>query len=1240
MTRILICEGETTLAQEIARCVETCGYSIAGVASTGEQAVQHAEESKPELILMDMKLEGAIDGIGAVERIRARMDVPVVYLISHGGGDFIERAKMTEPYGYLAKPVGMIELRSTVETALHKHDTDKRMRASEVLHRLLLEQVGNGIGYWDLDGMLLFVNRVGAAQFNGVPADLVGKSLFDLFEKNEAQEYLLRIRRVAESKSAAEYEDLVSLPAGDRWLVSNYTPVMDASGVLTGVQIVSLDITEHRNAEEALRESEEKLGFIAETIEDVFWMSSPVTDEILYVSPAYETLWGWSRESLYKSRQSFMNTVHPEDRERLRNIRNEYAQDHWEAEYRIIRSDGMVRWIHDRGFPVREENGEVRLMTGVARDITDRMTAEETLRENELWMRSVFDALEESVVLVTPQRVVRDINSATERIFGFCKDEVTGRATEMFHIDHAHYEEFGRRILEAFKKGESAEFEFELKRKDGETFPSHHTVALLNDGEGKSIGIASIVRDITERRKAEEALHQSRKSFASIVEKSADAVLVIGVERKVLYANPSAITLLGYDEQYLKTIPFGTPVVSGEVASIQIARPDGEIRDVEMRIAPTDWFGQSAHVVMLRDMTERQRHERALRKEKENAERYLNLAGVMFVILDNEGKVVRVNRKACEVLDRESDEMEGRDWFATVFEENVQKDMRAVFDTFLLGTLGPHEFVEGPVVTKAGDHRTILWHNVIIKDERGAVVGTISSGEDVTERKKMETLLAASEERYRILFERSSDAILIVAPEGDLVTANPATAALLGVGEDELKSLNIKDFYLDVSDRTSLQKEIEAKGFVKDYPLEIRGREGTEKLCLCSSSLWRDQDGAVIAYLSMIRDMTESRRLEEQLRQSQKMESIGTLAGGIAHDFNNILTIVQGYSEMLLAEKSNEHADYADLSAINSAAQRGAELVKQILTFSRKVETDRRPVNLNQEVRTAAELLSRTIPKMIDMRLNLSDRLCRISADPGQIEQIILNLALNAKDAMPFGGILTFETGTITLDEDYCRIHPEAKPGEHVCLKIHDTGHGMTREVMERIFEPFYSTKKQGEGTGLGLAMVYGIVVNHGGHITCYSETGVGTTFNIYFPTIEDDVVHRQIEVPEPSGGSETILLVDDEEMIRSLGCKLLEQAGYTVIVVQNGEEALEVYGSRGQGIDLVVLDVIMPGMGGHKALEYLKRMDSEVRVVIASGYSPDGLAKKLTESGASGFVGKPYHRTNLLSTVREVLDR
>ena len=337
----------------------------------------------------------------------------------------------------------------------------------------------------------------------------------------------------------------------------------------------------------------------------------------------------------------------------------------------------------------------------------------------------------------------------------------------------------------------------------------------------------------------------------------------------------------------------------------------------------------------------------------------------------------------------------------------------------------------------------------------------------------------------------------------------------------------------------------------------------------------------------------------------------------------------------------NRDPSYADLQKIHQAARNGADLVKRILAFSRKAEINPRPVNLNHEIERIQHLLTRTISKMIEIKLVLSDEPAIVHVDPTQLEQIVLNLAVNAQDAMPDGGILTFETTHVTLDEEYCGLHVGAKPGDYVMLSVSDTGHGMDHETLNHIFEPFYTTKETGKGTGLGLAMVYGIVKQHGGYIIGYSEPGMGTTFKIYLPVIptetKPETPTEKLILPR---GTETVLLVDDEEMLRDLGKRILERSGYTVLTAANGKEALNLYGKQRGEISLVILDLIMPEMGGRQCLEELLKIDPQVRVLIASGYSAVGETKKTIESGAMGFVGKPYDMRQMLQAVRQALDQ
>ncbi len=385
----------------------------------------------------------------------------------------------------------------------------------------------------------------------------------------------------------------------------------------------------------------------------------------------------------------------------------------------------------------------------------------------------------------------------------------------------------------------------------------------------------------------------------------------------------------------------------------------------------------------------------------------------------------------------------------------------------------------------------------------------------------------------------------------------------------------------------------------------------------------------------------EHERLQSQLLQAQKMESVGILAGGVAHDFNNLLQVMRGNMEMLVQRTFLDSEAQSRIRIVTKSMDRAARLVSQLLLFSRKAESQKVCLDLNQEVEGMVRMLERTIPKMISLEKKLDPSVCSVFADPVQIEQVLLNLANNAADAMPDGGKLTIETGNVELDQDFVRRHPGSSVGRHACLTVIDTGCGMDKTTLEHVFDPFFTTKEKGQGTGLGLASVYGIVKAHGGHIQCSSKPDLGTTFLIYLPACEQGgMAKAELEQTASfQGGDETILVVDDESDIRKLTAESLEMLGYVVQYAATGEEALQVFQEHGNTIDLVLLDLNMPGMGGYTCLKELLRIAPEVKVVIASGYTANSHGKDALSSGAKSFIGKPYQLKELAAVVRAVLD-
>ena len=520
------------------------------------------------------------------------------------------------------------------------------------------------------------------------------------------------------------------------------------------------------------------------------------------------------------------------------------------------------------------------------------------------------------------------------------------------------------------------------------------------------------------------------------------------------------------------------------------------------------------------------------------------------------------------------------------------------------------------------------------------MIGRVLSFRDVTDREHWGKSLRESEQRNRLLIEESPVGIVLVQDKR-LTYANPAALAMFGYADATKVLGRTAEDFLAPEERERIDKLRKDRLAGRQIPhsLETKGvKENGEVLEL---ALW---PRAISHFgqpttLAFIADRTEAKNLWAQLLHSQKMEAIGTLAGGIAHDFNNLLTVILGYSELILSEKEKEDREYEDLKKIVDAAQTAGNIVRQVLAFGRKTDTKLSPLNLNRQVEGVRKMLSRLIPRTIKVQINLDPDLPSVNADHAQMDQILMNLAVNARDAMPDGGNLTIETKLVDLGEEYCRSHVESSAGPHVLLTVNDTGIGIDKASMDRIFEPFYTTKGPGEGTGLGLATVYGIVKSHGGHVCCESEPGVGTTFRIYLPVHRGDIEADLETSREFSAfGTGTILLVDDEASIRDFGKKVLEKAGYNVITASNGRGAIEAYKQKGAAISLVILDLNMPVMDGAQCREQILKADPEAKILIASGYFSDRSPRDVIDSG-KGFIGKPLKAKELLKAVRNVLN-
>jgi len=768
--------------------------------------------------------------------------------------------------------------------------------------------------------------------------------------------------------------------------------------------------------------------------------------------------------------------------------------------------------------------------------------------------------------------------------------------------------------------------------------------------------LSRAIRYAIERKRAGEALRESEERYSALFDRSLDFIYVHDFEGNFIDANPAAFESLGYTEEEIPSldiasllsedqIPIAFKVLEEitntgsqkELTEFKLKRKDGKYVYIETKGSLIYRDGKPYAVQgVARDITMRKLVEEALRKSEEKYRTILVSIEDAYFEVDIQGNFTFFNDSLCKIHGYTRDELMGMNNRQYMDEETAEK----VYQTFnrVYTTGKPAKGFEWEIIRKDGNKRHIQSSVSLMKDTEGRPIGFRGIVRDITEKKEIETELTQTKNFLQSILDSSIDGITTTDLHGEITHTTPKVKDILGYEQRENVGKKISIFYGNgKEDAKAIMKELTEKGELRDHEMKMIRKDGEFIDVNLSASLLKNEKGEVIGTLGIYRDITERNRLEAQLAQAQRMEALGTLAGGIAHNFNNLLMGIQGNASLMLLEIDPTHINCERIKNIEKSVQNGSRLTRQLLGYAREGRYEVRPISLNLVVEETSNTFG-TTKKEITVHQDFAKDLYGIKADQGQIEQVLLNLNINAADAMPGGGDLFLKTMNVT-HKDMKNKSYEAKPGNYVLLTVRDTGMGMDKRTRERIFDPFFTTKGLAKGTGLGLASVYGIVKAHGGYIDVDSKKGHGTTFSIYLPASE-----RKIEKPVKSArrtteGAGTILLVDDEEMVLDVGVQLFKTLGYTVLEAKGGREAIEIYKESKDEIDIVLLDMIMPDVGGGEAYDRMKEINPDIKVLLSSGYSIDGQAAEIVDRGCDGFIQKPFNMKVLSQEVRKILD-
>jgi two-component system, cell cycle sensor histidine kinase and response regulator CckA len=1131
-------------------------------------------------------------------------------------------------------------------------DITKRKRAEESLResqerlRLLTDQLPAVIWSTDLDLCFTYSAGAGLRFIAGTPGEEDNcLSLFEYFGTDDPNfKPIANHLRALKGESVAYEMDWMG-----RTFDAHVEPLRDPQGEIIGCIGIALDVTERKEMGEALRKSEEQFRAVFEQ-SGIGIALGDMQGRLLEVNPALGRMLGYNREELKGTH--FAEITYPEDLgkdEALFREMLEGKHKHYQIEKRYLRKDGEIIWGNLNASLIHDADGKVVYGIATVADITQRKMVEEALRESEERYRRLIE-LSPQAIFVHSEGHITFVNEAGVRLLGAQSSDQLMGMTSIDFVAAEEQEGAAEEIRRMLERGESSPLrEGQLRRLDG-SLVDVEVAAIPFTYHGKP-AVQTIVRDITVRKRAQAQLIRISRA----IEGTSDAIRISDPDLRSVYHNPAFIKLFGYTAEELNADGgFTTLFIDQELAGdlrdiimsgkpwksrVEMRARDGRLITAELSAdAIRDEAGNIiGRIGIYTDVTERRRAEEILHFRAH----LLDAVEQAVITTDTSGTITYWNRFAERLYGWTAEEILGHNIIEVTPTLQTQTQARDIMAALVRGESWSGVF---DVRRKDGTFFPAMVTDTPIFNEQGELVGIVGVSVDITERQQIEDALRRSEEEYRGLVENAKDMIVILDLEGNLTSANKTALQLTGYTLEEALKLNFMQVVAPESlehARRMLASKISGETEQTIYELEIIAKDG-KRISLDVSSWLVYKDGVPMNVQAIGRDVTERKHLEQQLLQAQKMEAVGRLAGGVAHDFNNLLTAITMSTDIAIRKLGPADQVRRHIEEIRKAAERAASLTRQLLAFSRKQILQPKVIDLNYLVEDSTNMLRRLIGEDIEVHTKLEPGLDRVLADPWQIEQVLMNLMVNARDAMPGGGRIIIETASVYLDEEYSSLHLAAQSGHYVMLAVSDTGCGMDEATRARIFEPFFTTKEVGKGTGLGLSTVYGIIKQSGGYIWVYSELGIGTTFKIYLPRIKRDVeMEEAIESDAKTARAlETVLLVEDEAVLRNLAQEILEMSGYRVLLAATGAEALRISEQYAGEVHILLTDVVMPGMSGPELETKLKAQRPAIKVLFMSGYTDEAIVQHGVLNENVDFIQKPFTAISLIKKIREVLDK